>query len=512
MDNSECQNELIVALTRDKAEYSELPPFHPSEHYPEYPFGPENISRHDNSAYRAVRNCFIQLNMDVDNIGQTRWNPLGQIISPGDTVILKPNFVIDRHDGGGSIFSVITHPSVIRVVADFCWIALCGAGRLIVADAPLDECDFNNLLKVTKLKEISRFFDSHGKIKLEIIDLRNHSAVPGKRMYAGYRRRLKGDPDGSVVIDLGKDSALYGKKSFFFGVDYNVKETQRNHHGQVHRYQLSKTVLACDVLISIPKLKVHKLVGATLNLKGMVGITTNKNYLVHYSVGTSSSGGDQFMGSKKSRDKLILGMRQRLNRLLLSGHVPLLERLHYRVFHSRLYGGFRSFLNRLGIVASRDVEATDGGKWFGNDTCWRMVADLARIIHFSNKQGDILIYPQRRLFSVVDGIIGGDGNGPLVPRSRPEGVVACGQNLVAVDIACMCLMGFDPCKFPLYNHLMLDGRYGFSLYSKQVIARSDIPELARIVTHSGRNLGFEPHPNWKGHIEMELEEKSSPSI
>jgi len=39
-------------------------------------------------------------------------------------------------------------------------------------------------------------------------------------------------------------------------------------------------------LYSIPKMKVHGKVGVTLNLKGLVGVNTDKNYLIHYRVGT----------------------------------------------------------------------------------------------------------------------------------------------------------------------------------------------------------------------------------
>lgn len=499
------KDELIVALTRDKAEYPQSAPFHPDEHYPEYPFGPNNLSCNENSAYRAVRNCLIQLKLDEMNMGKSKWNPLGHLINPGDTVVLKPNFVLDKHNGGGSIYSIITHPSIIRAVADFCWIALCGAGRLIVADTPLDECDFDNLMKVTHLKEVSQFFDEQGKVKLDILDLRDFSAVPEKRLYAQHRKKLAGDPKGSIVVDLGNKSALFGKKSMFFGVDYNVAETRKNHHDSVHRYQISNTILSCDVLISIPKLKVHKLVGATLNLKGMVGIATNKNYLVHYSEGSKRTGGDQFVNSKRVSDNLILGVRQWLNRLLLGRHVPILEQFHSHLIHSKIIYAFYSILKRLGIAPKGEVDATNRGKWYGNDTCWRMVADLTRIVHYADEQGSLMPNIQRRLFSFVDGIIGGDYNGPLLPRARPEGFVACGHNMVAVDIACLCLIGFAPHKFPLYKYLIQDAEYDYKSFLESIVIQTDVAEMVRLLSCPEKNLGFEPHPNWKGHVEIDIE-------
>src|SRR5215471_16321630 len=84
-----------VAITRTRtAVYPSTAPYHPSEKYPEYPFG----------------------------------NPLGHVIEPGMTVVVKPNFVLSRHSQGKDLFGIITHPSVLRAVMDYCWIALKGEG------------------------------------------------------------------------------------------------------------------------------------------------------------------------------------------------------------------------------------------------------------------------------------------------------------------------------------------------------------------------------------------------
>ena len=57
---------------------------------------------------------------------------------------------------------------------------------------------------------------------------------------------------------------------------------------------IAPAVLSSDVVISVPKLKVHRKVGTTLNLKNMVGINSDKNHLAHYRVGPPSKGGDEF--------------------------------------------------------------------------------------------------------------------------------------------------------------------------------------------------------------------------
>ena len=56
------------------------------------------------------------------------------------------------------------------------------------------------------------------------------------------------------------------------------------------------------------------------------------------------------------------------------------------------------------------------GAWYGNDTAWRMTLDLNNIIHYSDKNGIIKKDQQiRKNLVLVDGIIGGEGEGPLSP-------------------------------------------------------------------------------------------------
>ena len=65
---------------------------------------------------------------------------------------------------------------------------------------------------------------------------------------------------------------------------------------------ISRTALQSDVFINLPKLKTHKKVGVTLNLKNLVGINGNKNWLPHYAIGSPEENGDQFP-SKTTRGK-----------------------------------------------------------------------------------------------------------------------------------------------------------------------------------------------------------------
>jgi uncharacterized protein (DUF362 family) len=116
---------------------------------------------------------------------------------------------------------------------------------------------------------------------------------------------------------------------------------------------LPNTVLNCDLLVSLPKLKTHHWAGATLSMKNLFGL------------------------------------------------VP-----------GGVYGWPKNVLHWAGI----------------NET----IADLHTL------------FP--RAFSIVDGIVGMEGNGPIQGTPRPAGVVVAGADPVAVDATCCRIMGLDPLR------------------------------------------------------------------
>jgi hypothetical protein len=84
-----------VALVHDATSYAKTSPYHPGEHYPEWPG--IAISTENNPAYRAVRRILYSLDLDRQWYGTANWNPLREIVVPGNTVILKPNLVSHRN-------------------------------------------------------------------------------------------------------------------------------------------------------------------------------------------------------------------------------------------------------------------------------------------------------------------------------------------------------------------------------------------------------------------------------
>src|SRR6266568_7807618 len=102
--------------------YGTRPPFSPGEHYPEYPFL-DPAAKTENPSYDAVRRFFLLAGFDAQNFGRPEWNPLGELVHPGDNVAIKPNLVLHRNHNGGPLECVITHPSLIRAVVDYVLIA-----------------------------------------------------------------------------------------------------------------------------------------------------------------------------------------------------------------------------------------------------------------------------------------------------------------------------------------------------------------------------------------------------
>jgi uncharacterized protein (DUF362 family) len=47
-------------------------------------------------------------------------------------------------------------------------------------------------------------------------------------------------------------------------------------------------------------------------------------------------------------------------------------------------------------------------------------------------------------FAIVDGIVGMEGDGPIMGDPKKAGVLVMGRNLAAVDATCCRIMGIDP--------------------------------------------------------------------
>jgi hypothetical protein len=263
---------------------------------------------------------------------------------------------------------------------------------------------------------------------------------------------------------------------------------------------VSRTILGADVVVSIPKMKVHSKVGVTLNLKGLVGINTDKNYLVHYRLGTPSRGGDQLPDDCPAADVRMI----RAQRWLFDHALAKQSRLGDLIY-KLAFSGYNKFIKPVRGPSPATV-AANSGNWHGNDSAWRMTVDLAKIIHFADADGRLRATPQRQLFCLVDGIIGGEKDGPLVPKAKASGCLVAGSNPWAVDLTTARLMGFDVRKIKMFSIACQDFLNGGGASSRPLRLLTDHGEVEGASFFSPQNrdalLAFEPPVAWASHIEI----------
>lgn len=481
---------LEVAVAAGSKVYPTAPPFHPPESYPELPYGEGHIDP-SNQAYAMVRECFRLLRLDESNLGRREWNPLGAVVSPGDRVLIKPNFVLHFNAGKGPLDAVVTHPSIIRAVIDYVVIALQHAGEIVVGDSPQMNCDWNRLHNATGMDGVVRYLEplcAERGIKFQLVDFREEQTYYKHGIV--WKRTPVGNGASRVRVSLGQESFMEAIDSTrLYGADYSRGETVRAHTGHRHQYFIAPAVLSCDVVISLPKLKVHRKVGTTLNLKNMVGINADKNHLAHYRVGSTHEGGDEFSNpawddrAERLLSDLFLGTHWQ------SGKYPFLA-----------WRALRKLLRTLKPASKGSGFAY--GNWHGNDTAWRMVLDLNRILLFADRDGFLGSKPARRYFSVIDGLVGGEGEGPLHPDPCPSGVVLAGFNPLAVDWTATRLMGFDPAVMPLYVNAakqMSEWVEGFTI--KDCVVRSNNQVCESILRGDDLFMSFRAPAGWRGQIE-----------
>lgn len=487
--------------------YPQEPPYHPGDVYPEYRLGEH--SPQPNHAYAAVREAFHLNGMDSANYGTDRWNPLGTVIEPGDRVVIKPNFVLSFNEEGHGLDPVVTHPSVLRAIADYAFIALQGSGSVRIADAPQWDCDFEELSAWGGFEAITAFYERH-RLDFAFLDLRKLRRRVTDRGYVRQDDRvyLDGDPNGYTVVDLGARSALADlpNPERLYGSDYDRTETVSHHHEGRHEYLVSRTVLEADIVINAPKMKVHKKVGVTLNIKNLVGINGDKNYLPHYRVGSPREGGDEYPDTMDVKGRKALAARTWLQERLLTSGSRVGE-----FIYSVVFGAYRLLRDGLHVRVDKPVVA---GNWHRNDTCWRMAVDLMNILIYADADGTIRDEPQRRFLSVVDGIVGGQLHGPLSPKPIASGWVVVGDHPYAVDMAVTRLMGFDWRKVPQLGFAQAEASTG-SLAERFRLADPDAlrvhardGDVSSMMRHRRRvGVEFDPHPGWRGHIELLADEQ-----
>jgi uncharacterized protein (DUF362 family) len=411
-------------------------------------------------------------------------------VRDGDRVVIKPNWVKEhdeRHPGPDQWEHVVTHPAVIEAVVR--WAAEhMERGAIVICDAPQTDSSFARLRAYCRLDEmVARCQQDHPAIRIDLLDLRPEEwhAVDGVTV---SKTALAGDPLGSthVALDAASEFVGFSGCGRLYGASYDLAETNARHHDAHHAYLLCRTPMDADVFINLPKLKTHKKVGLTCALKNLVGINANKNWLPHHTEGTPSQGGDQFSkDTPRARlEGAAVGAAKRSAK-----NSPVLSRLLVP-------------LKKMARLILGDTQKViRSGNWYGNDTCWRMVLDLNKCLFSYDGSGRPRTQP-RRYLAVVDGLIGGEGNGPMSPDAKPCGVLLAGTHPVAVDCVAATVMGFDWSKLRLLKNSFTMRALNFVPFkAEEIQVASNRAEWTGPLTQMVDVFHFRPHFGWVGAIE-----------
>jgi uncharacterized protein (DUF362 family) len=187
-----------------------------------------------------------------------------------------------------------------------------------------------------------------------------HAALEAFRAAGAADVRIaEGPGHRRLTLDLADAAGYFSTIPDFerLFTDLNLDDVTRirlaQPHSRAKELYLPNTILGCDLLVSLPKMKTHHWTGATLSMKNLFGT------------------------------------------------VP-----------GGVYGWPKNVLH-----------------WAGIDEC---IADLHSL------------FP--RAFTIVDGIVGMEGNGPIQGTPKQVGVIVAGCDPVAVDATCCRIMGLDPAK------------------------------------------------------------------
>ena len=211
----------------------------------------------------------------------------------GKRVVVKPNLVEFSADT-----PINTHPAVVKAVVDE--LEARGAAQVLVAEGP------GHRRATLDMAAAAGYFDLFPKLESRFVDLN--------------------------LDDVTRVAIV----------------SPQSHLREIY---LPNTVLGCDLLVSLAKMKTHHWVGATLAMKNLFGL------------------------------------------------VP-----------GAIYGWPKNVLH-----------------WAGIPEC---IADLHSL------------FP--RQFAMVDGIEGMEGDGPILGRKKPAGVMVAGRDPISVDATCCRLMGIEP--------------------------------------------------------------------
>lgn len=433
---------------------------------------------------------------NVNEIFQSLDDSLFRIIRPNDIVVLKPNWVKESHIQKPNDWDyIITHPDVITAVLWRVIEKLGKGGKIIITDGPQTDSSFQKIISRYPI-EYWMQITCEKDIELQIIDLRDDEWLNEGGVIID-RKKLPGDPKGKVEVNLLNDLSEFYQhqksKRGYYGADYNIEETNKAHDGENNIYSVSRSVIEADVFINLPKLKTHKKAGITCCLKNLVGINTYKNYLPHHSEGNPSQNGDQFKDERigtKIEGPVVSFIKQNI----------LKSSIGVKIMKPFVKTGFKIF--------GKTEQTIRSGNWYGNDTLWRMILDLNKVLFYANTDGTLKKDKWincKSYIGIVDAIYVGEGNGPLAPDKVIMNKLIMGNNPVAIDTVCAELMGFDYNKIPSIRNSYNIKKFSLcNFQADEIVIKHNNEEYSLKNLPNYLKMYIKPHFGWFGQIEKSI--------
>ncbi len=450
--------------------------------YPKYPYNEGKIKQ--------------TIEQSLKNLGLTKEKGyFKDLIRTGSNVVLKPNFVFHENHSGGKIDSLITHSSIIKAVIDLL-IETNPNINITIIDVPLQSANWDELLKKSEIKKLIEKYKTEKNIEIKIIDGRKERTETDEYYVIQKRHVHNGDPLGYAAVginDKSEHKAIDKEYSKYRVTDYNPVEMKKHHNTKKHEYLISKTVLNADLFINLPKLKTHRKGGISVSLKNLIGINGSKDWLPHHREGAISEGGDEY--PKKTIKSAIFGKTITFLRLKTPTMYKYVAKAYY-------------LLNRKKgkIITNQSGDDSKEGSWYGNDTLWRTILDINKIIIYADKNGKLKNTRQRAYLTIVDGIIGMEGEGPMAGAPKKSGVIIASFSATSSDLVAARFMGFDEKKIPSLNNLKQISKYIGPENIDQVKIISTEKKWQLLKTSPEKvSKKFIPTSGWKGHIERNIQ-------
>ena len=416
-------------------------------------------------------------------------------------VVIKPNWVLHQSDERSPIAALVTDARVIHAVTEAA-ADLFPHAQVTVGDCPLQRANWPLMCEQSGLTPVIEEMSARFGSRVSFRDLRREAfTYEGGRLVA-VADAPHGDPLGYTEVKLGAASHLedISDRADRFAIhDHDRTKTRNNHQRGDHRYFVSRTFLDADLFINLPKWKTHSKAGLTAALKNLVGINGDKAYLPHFSKGAPKWGGDEYWDKGRFTFWAQNTLREYVRESPWAHRLVRPPWLAYKAVRSAVLG-------------SHDGAPADfyvgGGSWYGNHTIWRMIYDLNMVLQRVDRDGVLQPTPQRAYLCLVDGLICGEGDGPLYPQPRPVDWLISGDDPFAIDTALAWFMGFDPERLPIIERRAQYMGSGWGKFDTRVLPVTVDGETRPLSAWPIRH-DFAPPPGWIAHVERPVMDRAS---